>query len=189
MDDDTAQHPSTNTDQTATISLTEDYFPPPLPLSLLDNSSTLLSIQSIRSSTSSRASSPGLQAKPTTAISLPEGVYAQQQDAIGTTSITGAPSFSDSTSVQSLVPTLSAGDNDVESMLGEILEEGESGFMAARWASRLGKVDDVEFEDEGWDESNDEEDLSEGEFVLMQHWRADLIQRVGNRRAGGEVEG
>ncbi|KAG0635532.1 trafficking protein Mon1-domain-containing protein [Tuber brumale] len=162
-----------------TITLTEDYFAPPLPprVSLeVTTSNTLLSIQS---TTSSGASTPGLQAKPTTAISLPEGVHAQQQDAVvsGNGSITGAPSFSDSVSVKSLVPTLSAGDNDVESMLGEILEEEgeEGGFLKARrdivniGGGGVG-IEEVEFEDEGWDESSDEEGLGEEELVAK--WRA-----------------
>ncbi|RPA95847.1 DUF254-domain-containing protein [Choiromyces venosus 120613-1] len=173
--------PRAPTHQT-TITLTEDYFAPPLPPRPSLEVTTSNAFLSVHSATSSGASTPGLQAKPTTAISLPEGVHAQQQDAVvsGNGSITGAPSFSDSVSVKSLVPTLSAGDNDVESMLGEILEEEgeEGGFLKARrdiLDSAGGGVGgsagiEVEFEDDGWDESSDEEGLGEEELVAR--WRA-----------------
>ncbi|CUS12661.1 unnamed protein product [Tuber aestivum] len=173
--DDQLQTPRASTHPT-TIALAEDYFAPPLPPrpSLEVNTSNVL--LSIQSATSSGASTPGLQAKPTTAISLPEGVHAQQQDAVvnGSGSITGAPSFSDSVSVNSLVPTLSAGDNDVESMLGEILEE-EGGFLKARRdIINIGGggagIEEVEFWDEGWDGSSDDEGLGEEELVAR--WRA-----------------
>ncbi|PWW73764.1 DUF254-domain-containing protein [Tuber magnatum] len=176
--DDQLPTPRASTHPT-TIALAEDYFAPllpPRPSLEVTASGALLSTQS---ATSSGASTPGLQAKPTTAISLPEGVHAQQQDAVvsGSGSITGAPSFSDSVSVKSLVPTLSAGDNDVESMLGEILEEeGEEGVFlkARRDIINIGSggvgIEEVEFGDEGWDGSSDEEGLGEEELVAR--WRA-----------------
>lgn len=102
----------------------------------------------------------------------------------GNGSITGAPSFSDSISVKSLVPTLSAGDNDVESMLGEILEEEEEGFLKARrdimniGGGGVG-FEEVEFEDEGWDESSDEEGLGEGWLIHLRVEAAGLFRELG----------
>lgn len=58
------------------------------------------------------------------------------------------------------MPTLNTGDNDVESMLGEILSESEGRFSGMR--ARLSQVGDGLIEDEGWDESSDEEGLEEG---------------------------
>lgn len=68
----------------------------------------------------------------------------------------------------SLVPTLNTGDNDVESMLGEILSESEGRFSAMRGArSRVGGgFEDAQIEDEGWDESSDEEGLDEGRVLF-----------------------
>ena len=85
------------------------------------------------------SSNTGLALQPTTAISLPEGVLAQQQQPPGAdrinssrgTSITGAPSFSsDSGSLASYVPTLDGRGNDIKEMLGEILSMDEAGI---RW--------------------------------------------------------
>lgn len=155
--------PSTNSESTDLTALEEDYFPPPPPPRPILETSSFLSLQNIHSASSSGASTPGLQARATTAISLPEGVHAYQTDGAsggGSGSITAAPSFSDSNSVVSLVPTLNTGDNDVESMLGEILSESEGRFSGMR--TRLSQVGDGLIEDEGWDESSDEEGLEEG---------------------------
>lgn len=152
----------------------ENYFPPPLlsRTALQSTTSSFLSLQNIHSATSSGASTPGLQAKATTAISLPEGVHAHQTDGASSGSVTAAPSFSDSNSVMSLVPTLNTRDNDVESMLGEILSESEGRFsgMGARLAGVGGGFADGHIEDEGWDESSDEEGLEEGMADLSLVW-------------------
>jgi hypothetical protein len=135
------------------FTVNEDYFNPPLltrrpPLSRM--SSQLLQ----------QSGGSSLQSKATIAISLPEGVYAQQQDGVSSTdgngSVTTAPSFSDSISVKSFVPTLNTGENDVESMLEEILGESELGF---------GEEAAEELTDESEDEdtlSADENELSDG---------------------------
>lgn len=173
--------------------LEEDYFPPPLPpRPTLEHSSSFLTLQNIHSATSSGASTPGLQAKATTAISLPEGVHAQQTDGAsggGSGSVTAAPSFSDSNSIVSLVPTLSAGDNDVESMLGEILGESEGRFsgMRARMSQVGDGFGDGQIEDEGWDESSDEEGLEEGTVTPLDIWRKRSADE--SRGIGCEVEG
>lgn len=154
----------------------ENYFPPPPPLlpriTLESTTTSILSLQNIHSSTSSGASTPGLQAKATTAISLPEGVHAQQTDGASSGSVTAAPSFSDSNSIVSLVPTLNTRDNDVESMLGEILSESEGRFsgMGARLAGAGGGFGDGHIDDEGWDESSDEEGLEEGMADVSLVW-------------------
>ncbi|RPB08353.1 DUF254-domain-containing protein [Morchella conica CCBAS932] len=109
----------------------------------------------IHSATSSGSSTPGLQAKATTAISLPEGVHAHQTDGAGSGTGSG----------------IVTGDNDVESMLGEILSESEGRFLGMR-SKGLGGIgfSDGNIEDEGWDESSDEEGLEEE--ALIARWRA-----------------
>lgn len=162
----------------------ENYFPPPLlPRAALESTTvSIFSLQNIHSSTSSGTSTPGLQAKATTAISLPEGVHAQQTDGASPGSVTAAPSFSDTNSIVSLVPTLNTRDNDVESMLGEILSESEgrfSGMGGARAGG--GGFGDMHIDDEGWDESSDEEGLEEGMADVSLVW---LFWRLlwGDRR-------
>ncbi|KAL7276866.1 Vacuolar fusion protein mon1, partial [Rhizina undulata] len=171
---------ATPSSQDAEITVNEDYFPPPPPgvshrAAFEGAPPTFISFQN----TTSPSAPGGLQGKATTAISLPEGVHAQQQDAVGTStssSITGAPSFSDSTSVRSLVPTLSAGDNDVESMLGEILGEHEGRFSSprTRWSGSMSGVEegfeewDSEDED-SYDSGSDDEELTEEELITK--WR------------------
>lgn len=80
----------------------------------------------------------------------------------------------------SLVPTLNTRDNDVESMLGEILSESEAQFsgIGARLAGGFG---DAHIDDEGWDESSDEEGLEEGMADVSLVW---LFWRLlwGDRR-------
>ncbi|KAF8250691.1 DUF254-domain-containing protein [Wilcoxina mikolae CBS 423.85] len=151
------------------MNMNEDYFSAPLPprLSTTKTPSQLLSLQPSTLPSASGSTTPGLQSKATIAISLPEGVYAQQQDGVnsgGSGSVTTAPSFSDSTSIKSFAPTLSTGDNDVESMLGEILEESDVTFSGPF-------VEEIEDETEDEDTaSEDEEGLSEEELLIR--WRA-----------------
>ncbi|KAF8419469.1 trafficking protein Mon1-domain-containing protein [Tirmania nivea] len=118
----------------SSLSIQEDYIPNPL----------ATAIQAVGSSTrpvntrhqAGAGGSAGLTSQPTTAISLPEGVLAQQQQPPNAnrvtssrgTSITGAPSFS--SDAGSFVPTLDGRGNDVEGMLGEILSMGDGGM---RW--------------------------------------------------------
>lgn len=159
----------------------ENYFPPPLlpRIALEPASASIFSLQNIYSANSSGASTPGLQAKATTAISLPEGVHAQQTDGASSGSVTAAPSFSDSNSIVSLVPTLNTRDNDVESMLGEILSESEGQFSGM--GARLAGFGDAHIDDEEWDESSDEEGLEEGMADVSLVW---LFWRLlwGDRR-------
>lgn len=153
-DDDEAEH---------LLAMNEDYFHPPLSPKLppVKTPAQLLSLQTTASPSTATA---GLQSKATIAISLPEGVYAHQQDGMSSGaggSVTTAPSFSDSTSIKSFVPTISTNDNDVESMLGEILEESEARFG--------GVVVEELVDDETEDEdaaSEDEEGLSDGSALL-----------------------
>ena len=146
------------------LDMNEDYFSPPPPspkLAAIKTPSQLLSLQA--GTAGAAAAAPGLQSKATIAISLPEGVYAQQQDGVTTTSaggsVTTAPSFSDSTSIKSTVPTISTNDNDVESMLGEILEESVARFGALA-------VEELADDDTDDDEaaSEDEEGLTDGSW-------------------------
>jgi hypothetical protein len=146
-------------DHTEELTLNEDYFNPPLMsrAPITNPPSQLLSLQSL----SEPGTPTGLQSKATTAISLPDGVYAQQQDGVGSASgsgsVTTAPSFSDSTSVRSFAPTISTtGERDVESMLGEILEEDEARFGGDFIEEVLDDEDDEDIV------SDDEEGLSEG---------------------------
>lgn len=150
----------------------ENYFPQPLlPRAVLESTAaSILSLQNIHSSTSSGTSTPGLQAKATTAISLPEGVHAQQTDGASPGSVAGAPSFSDTNSIVSLVPTLNTRDNDVESMLGEILSESEGRFSGMGGTRAGGGFGDMHIDDEGWDESSDEEGLEEGMADISLVW-------------------
>jgi len=154
---------------TEALTVDEDYFPPPLSLqpATTKSPSQLLSLQSCtHPSTRGGSSTSGLQSKATIAISLPEGVYAQQQDGVssggGSASVTTAPSFSDSISIKSLVPTINTGDNDVESMLGEILAETDARYEG-------GLVEELIDEMEEDSPSEDEEGLSEEE--LLMRWR------------------
>jgi hypothetical protein len=147
-----------------TMNMNEDYFSPPLlpQPSTTKTPSQLLSLQPSTLPGVSSSTTLGLQSKATIAISLPEGVYAQQQDGVssgGSGSVTTAPSFSDSTSIKSFAPTLSIGDNDVESMLGEILEENDAAFSSS-FVEEI--VDDTEDEDAA---NEDEEGLSEGNHL------------------------
>ena len=123
----------------SSLSIREDYFPPSpssLPIKQPTHSPQHHHQHHHQQQLSSNA---GLASQPTTAISLPEGVLAQQQQPPGAdrinssrgTSITGAPSFSsDSGSLASYVPTLDGRGNDIEEMLGEILSMDEAGV---RW--------------------------------------------------------
>lgn len=70
------------------------------------------------------------------------------------------------------MPTLNTRDNDVESMLGEILSEsgGQFSGMGTRLAGAGGGFGDGHIDDEGWDESSDEEGLEEGMADLSLVW-------------------
>ncbi|KAI5778600.1 trafficking protein Mon1-domain-containing protein [Geopyxis carbonaria] len=157
-----------NTPEAEDNSLTvdEDYFPPALPSRppLDKTPSQLLSLQG---NTGRPGTGSQLQAKATIAISLPEGVYATQHDGMGSAegsgSVTAAPSFSDSTSIKSLVPTLTSGDNDLEEMLGEILaadeEERFGGGMETPEEMVYTTDDDAESEEEDESQMTEEEQL------------------------------
>ena len=118
----------------STLSIQEDYIPNPLAAALqaAGSSTRPANIQH----QASAGGGTGLASLPTTAISLPEGVLAQQQQPPDAnrvtssrgTSITGAPSFS--SDAGSFVPTLDGRGNDVEGMLGEILSMDDGGM---RW--------------------------------------------------------
>ena len=142
------------------LTMTEDYFSPPFPpqpSAVRRRPSQLLSLQASARSGSPSSPKPGLQSKATVAVSLPEGVYAQQQDGVGSGgsgSITTAPSFSDSISIKSAAPTLSTGDNDVESMLGEILLENDARFGG----SFVEELRDDTADDADADQDSDDED-------------------------------
>lgn len=115
------------------LALTEDYFPPLPPRPPVNLRPTIIhTAPGHRPTLSQAASVASLSAQPTTAISLPEGVYAQQQDGVSSGnggSVTTAPSFSDAASGnsrKSVEPTMKVADDaDVESMIGEILGEDE----------------------------------------------------------------
>ncbi|KAI5801969.1 trafficking protein Mon1-domain-containing protein [Pyronema domesticum] len=149
------------------LSLDEDYFSSPPPSrNAMTTPSELLSHKAAAITSSNNA--PQTHSRATVAVSLPEGVYAQQQDAMsGSGSVTTAPSFSDSMSIRSTAPTLkSLGDADVESMLGEILSETESRFCA----SSIQESIEESVEDEDTDDEIDEEILTDEEQLAR--WRA-----------------
>ncbi|KAI5818450.1 trafficking protein Mon1-domain-containing protein [Pyronema omphalodes] len=148
------------------LNLDEDYFSSPPPSrNAMSTPSELLSQKSAATTSSNNA--PQTHSRATVAVSLPEGVYAQQQDAMSSNrSVTTAPSFSDSMSIRSTAPTLkSLGDADVESMLGEILSETESRFCASSIQESIEEsVEDEDSDDEIDKELTDEEQLA--------RWRA-----------------
>jgi len=162
------------------LTMNEDYFNPPLSprLPITKAPSQLLSLQPGAASIATGAAS-GLQSKATIAISLPEGVYAEQQDGVrsagGSGSVTTAPSFSDSTSMKSFAPTIStAAEHDVESMISEILGENEARFGSA-FIEDL--VDETEEEEDDDTVGDDEDGLDEGthEFAILLCLRGILI--------------
>jgi hypothetical protein len=141
------------------LNLDEDYFSSPPPSrNAMTTPSELLSQKA--AATTSSYNAPQTHSRATIAVSLPEGVYAQQQDAMSCSrSVTTAPSFSDSMSIRSTAPTLkSLGDADVESMLGEILSETESRFCA----SSIQESIEESVEDEDTDDEIDKESLTDG---------------------------
>ncbi|TGZ85549.1 DUF254-domain-containing protein [Ascodesmis nigricans] len=124
------------------LTVSEDYFPP-LPPRSLPAPQLPTHLPARPPPLSHRASTASLAAKATTAISLPEGVYAQQQDGVSSGNASGnvttAPSFSegDAGSIRSIAPTVSTADGgeegreNLEMMLSEILEEDrEDGILA-----------------------------------------------------------
>jgi len=155
------------------LAMDEDYFNPPLSPHppITKSPSQLLSLQSAAGQGTSGAARAvsGLQSKATIAISLPEGVYAEQQDGVrsagGSGSVTAAPSFSDSTSVKSYAPTISTtAEHDVESMLSEILEENEARFGTCFIEDLVNETEEEEEEEEEDDDTveDDDDSLSEG---------------------------
>ena len=133
------------------LNVQDDYFPSPHPPPLPPRPGEQLRPQT--------ATTP--HAKATIAISLPEGVYAQQQDGVSSASggsVTTALSFSDSQSVRSLAPTLNTGENDVESMLGEILEETESTYEVEALDSDS---------EEDMEDSSSDDGASEGSIISV----------------------
>ncbi|KAI5803482.1 trafficking protein Mon1-domain-containing protein [Peziza echinospora] len=133
--------------------------------------------QSQKHQAQAHSASSGLQSQPTTAISLPEGVLAQQQDGdfgptSSSTSVAGAPSF-----ISHMAPTLDGRGNDVEGMLGEILsmEDGDHGWWgsetgAAGWNGEI-SVGDMDA-DELEESSDEERDKEMTEEALIARWRS-----------------
>ncbi|RPB23806.1 DUF254-domain-containing protein [Terfezia boudieri ATCC MYA-4762] len=151
----------------STLSIREDYIPNPLAAALqaVSSSNRPVNIQH----QASIGGPTGLASQPTTAISLPEGVLAQQQQLPDAnrvtssrgTSITGAPSFT--SDAGSFVPTLDGRGNDIEGMLGEILDMDDGGMS---WDGQS------IFTNEEDEESSDEErDKGMSDEAKILRWR------------------
>ncbi|EPS45671.1 hypothetical protein H072_329 [Dactylellina haptotyla CBS 200.50] len=158
------------------IQITEDYFtrPPHLDLS---GASTLKGTDPGTVGAGSCPVTPSLerlQSKPTTALSLSQ-VHANS--GVVSSGVSVIVPYTESSSIRSLVPTIDSGDNDVAGMLGEILNEDNVAFTAGfgqAWALSKQMEEEeealVEDSDEEWDESDNEEELSEDERI--EKWRS-----------------
>ncbi|KAF3907666.1 hypothetical protein AA313_de0206445 [Arthrobotrys entomopaga] len=157
------------------IQITEDYFTRPAHLDL-SGASTLRGTDTGPVAGGSCPVTPSLerlQSKPTTALSLSQ-VHANNDLSSSRASI--IVPYTESSSIRSLVPTLDSGDNDVAGMLGEILNEDNVAFASGygqAWAlSRQMEEEEelIEDSDEEWDESDNEDELSEDERIMK--WRS-----------------
>ncbi|KAK6351398.1 Vacuolar fusion protein mon1 [Orbilia javanica] len=114
-----------------------------------------------------------LQGKPTTALSLSQ-VHAN--NGVTSPGVSVVLPYTESSSIRSLVPTIDSGDNDVAGMLGEILNEDNVAFTAGYnqgWAlsQQIEEEEElVEDSDEDWDESDNEDELTEDERI--EKWRS-----------------
>ncbi|KAJ6261071.1 Vacuolar fusion protein [Drechslerella dactyloides] len=157
------------------IQITEDYFTRPTSRGDLSNASTLRATDigaMISGSCPVTPSLERLQSKPTTALSLSQ-VHANS--AVGSSGASIIVPYTESSSIRSLVPTIDSGDNDVAGMLGEILNEDATAFAPGygqTWALSKQMEEEeelVEDSEEEWDESDNDEDLSENERI--EKWR------------------
>ncbi|KAF3138989.1 Vacuolar fusion protein mon1, variant 2 [Orbilia oligospora] len=157
------------------IQITEDYFtrPPHLDLS---GASTLRGADNGMLGPGSCPVTPSLerlQSKPTTALSLSQ-VHAN--NGITSSGVSVILPYTESSSIRSLVPTIDSGDNDVAGMLGEILNEDNVAFTSGYnqgWALSQQMEEEeelVEDSDEDWDESDNEEELTEDQRI--EKWRS-----------------
>lgn len=89
---------------------------------------TLSKLLFVQSTPEASTTTGNLQGRPTIAVSLPDSVYAKQQDGMRNDKarVVAAPDFSDSTSVESNVPTINTRDHDVPGIISEILDVRES---------------------------------------------------------------
>ncbi|KAF3922099.1 hypothetical protein ABW20_dc0109814 [Dactylellina cionopaga] len=157
------------------IQITEDYFTRPTRLDL-SGASTLRGTETGMVGHGSCPVTPSLerlQSKPTTALSLSQ-VHANS--GIGSSGASVVIPYTESSSIRSLVPTIDSGDNDVAGMLGEILNEDNVAFSSGygqAWALSKQIEEEVELaedSEEEWDESDNEEEMTEDERITK--WRS-----------------
>ncbi|KAK6361366.1 Vacuolar fusion protein mon1 [Orbilia blumenaviensis] len=157
------------------IQITEDYFTRPSHLDL-SGASTLKGADNGMLGPGSCPVTPSLerlQSKPTTALSLSQ-VHANSGAVSSGVSV--IIPYTESSSIRSLVPTIDSGDNDVAGMLGEILNEDNVAFTAGYsqgWALSQQMEEEEELaedSDDDWDESDNEDELTEDERI--EKWRS-----------------
>ncbi|KAK6355112.1 Vacuolar fusion protein mon1 [Orbilia brochopaga] len=169
------QSPGAGRSSDRPIYITEDYFTRPTSRGDLSNASTLRGTDFGAMAPGSCPVTPSLerlQSKPTTALSLSQ-VHANS--AVGSSGASIIVPYTESSSIRSLVPTIDSGDNDVAGMLGEILNEDATAFApgySQAWALSKQMEEEeelVEDSEEEWDESDNDENLSENERI--EKWR------------------
>ncbi|KAF8477207.1 trafficking protein Mon1-domain-containing protein [Kalaharituber pfeilii] len=165
------------------LSITEDHFPPPSALSAAFASLSAL-LPSNPAAPTARAHVPSptatstsaLQSKPTTAISLPEGVLAHHpphQD--GPISVS-TPTSSHPTA-PNYAPTLDGYGNDIEGMLGEVLSMADEGPGSYRAEGGEYSDDDDDGDQEHLDSdteegSDEEQDKDMTDEARIARWRS-----------------